>query len=126
MGPDAVQKYTAETSTYTIDNLEDRIDKVQTKDYVQWEEILKVASKFINNPDTSLSNKVYMQIHTGLGAAPRTGTFLKMHVVDTMTDADDIKNSPDGFYSNKPSMTNPHVSCDFFERKEKELRKRKI
>ena len=91
MGPDAVQKYTAETSTYTIDNLEDRIDKVQTKDYVQWEEILKVASKFINNPDTSLSNKVYMQIHTGLGAAPRTGTFLKMHVVDTMTDADDIK-----------------------------------
>jgi hypothetical protein len=91
MGPDAVQKYTAETSDYTQDNLEDRIDKVQKKDYVRWEEILKVASKYINNPKTSLSDKVYMQIHTGLGAAPRTGTFLKMHVVNTIADANDIK-----------------------------------
>jgi hypothetical protein len=91
MGADNVQKYAAETSDYTQDNLEDRIDKVQNKDYVQWEEILKVVSKYINNPKTSLSDKVYMQIHTGLGAAPRTGTFLKMHVVNTIADANDIK-----------------------------------
>jgi hypothetical protein len=90
MGPDAIQKYTTETSDYTTDNLEDRIDKVQNKDYVRWEEILKVASKYINDPKTSLSDKVYMQIHTGLGAAPRTGTFLKMHVVDTIADTEDL------------------------------------
>ena len=90
MGPDAIQQYTTETSDYTTDNLEDRIDKVQNKDYVQWEEILKVASKYINDPKTSLSDKVYMQIHTGLGAAPRTGTFLKMHVVDTIADTEDV------------------------------------
>ena len=34
---------------------------------------------------------------------------------------EDIKRSPVGFYANMPSMTNPHVSKEFFERKEKEL-----
>jgi hypothetical protein len=90
MGPENVQKYTTETSDYTQDNLEDRVDKVQDKDYVQWEEILKVASEYINNPQTSLSNKVFMQIYTGFDAAPRTGTFLRMHVVDTIADTKDL------------------------------------
>jgi hypothetical protein len=90
MGPENVQKYTTETSNYTQDNLEDRVDKVQDKDYVQWEEILKIASKYINNPQTSLSDKVFMQIYTGFDAAPRTGTFLRMHVVDTIADTTDL------------------------------------
>ena len=90
MGPEAVKKYTAQTTDYTQDNLEDRQDKVQTKDYMKWEEILKVVSKYINNPQTSLSNKVYMQIYTGLNASPRTGTFLKMHVVNTIADTEDL------------------------------------
>lgn len=38
--------------------------------------------------------------------------------------ADEIKESEVGFYINRPSMTNPHVSKDYFERKYKELKKR--
>ena len=90
MGAENVQKYSSETSDYTQDNIEDRFDKVQIKDYVEWEEILKVASKYINDPQTSLSDKVFMQIYTGFDAAPRTGTFLRMHVVDTMADTKDL------------------------------------
>lgn len=38
--------------------------------------------------------------------------------------AEDAKNSPIGFFINRPSMTNPHVSPEYFIRKEKELRDR--
>ncbi len=36
--------------------------------------------------------------------------------------ADEVKNSSVGFYINRPSMTNPHISKEFFIRKEQELR----
>jgi len=38
------------------------------------------------------------------------------------TTADEIVSSPIGFYINRPSMTNPHVSKEYFIRKESELR----
>jgi hypothetical protein len=36
--------------------------------------------------------------------------------------ADEVQESEIGYYINRPSMTNPHVSKDYFIRKEKELR----
>lgn len=36
--------------------------------------------------------------------------------------ADETKESPVGFYINRPSMTNPHINKDYFIRKESELR----
>jgi hypothetical protein len=36
--------------------------------------------------------------------------------------ADEVESSDIGFYINRPSMTNPHVSKEYFVRKEKELR----
>lgn len=38
-----------------------------------------------------------------------------------ITMENEVKNSPVGFFINKPSMTNPHISQDFFIRKKKEL-----
>lgn len=36
--------------------------------------------------------------------------------------ANEVKSSPVGFYINRPSMTNPHISKEFFERKYKEFK----
>lgn len=37
-------------------------------------------------------------------------------------EVENVKKSPVGYYSNMPSMTNPYISKEFFERKEEELR----
>ena len=90
MGPEAVKKYTAKTSSFIQDTVEDRRDRVQNKKYVKWEDILKVVNdKIINNVDVKLEDKVFWQIYTGMGGSPRTGTFLKLNVVDTMADTED-------------------------------------
>ena len=90
MGPEAVKKYTAKTSSFIQDTVEDRRDRVQNKKYVKWEDILKVVDdKIINNENVKLEDKVFWQIYTGLGGSPRTGTFLKLNIVDTMADTED-------------------------------------
>ena len=38
--------------------------------------------------------------------------------------ADEVANSPVGYFINRPSMTNPHVNKEYFIRKESELRKK--
>lgn len=38
--------------------------------------------------------------------------------------SEEVKKSPVGFFINRPSMTNPHVSKDYFVRKEAELREK--
>jgi hypothetical protein len=55
---------------------------------MKWEEILQVASKYINNPKTSLSNKVNTQIYTGFGTVvQKTGLNTKngVDIVQSLT-----------------------------------------
>jgi hypothetical protein len=55
---------------------------------MKWEEILQVESKYINNPKSSLSNKVYTQIYTGLGVVvQKTGLNTKngVDIVQSLT-----------------------------------------
>ena len=57
---------------------------------MKWEDILKaVNDKIINNVDVKLEDKGFWQIYTGMGGSPRTGTFLKLNIVDTMADTED-------------------------------------
>ncbi len=68
---------------------EKRREKTQNAEYVDWEEMLEIADDYINDEDNTLENRTFVQVYTQLGGVPRTGTFLKLHVVKTEGGAND-------------------------------------
>ena len=89
MGPDAVNFYTQKTNQYTQDGLEIRREKPKTAVYPVWSDMVKKADEIINNPKTSLADRVFVDLYTGMNAAPRVSTFLNLHVVNNESETKD-------------------------------------
>ena len=89
MGQRAKEYYNTKTDITNQQDKENRRDRTQNADYADWEEMLEVAQDYIDDEDNTLENRTFVQVYTGLGGVPRTGTFLKLHVVKKESEAND-------------------------------------
>lgn len=89
MGQKAKEYYNTKTDIANQQDKENRRDKTQNADYVDWEQMLEVAQGYVDDEDNTLENRTFVQVYTSLGGVPRTGTFLKLHVVKKESEAND-------------------------------------
>jgi hypothetical protein len=107
MGQAATDFYKIKTDLVNQTDVEERREKTKNAEYVDWEEMLEIADDYINDEDNTLENRTFVQVYTQLGGVPRTGTFLKLHVVQTEGGAND--NNKNFYIKNtKTIISNKH------------------
>lgn len=89
IGEEAKKFYNFQTDQYNNQDKSNRRKKTETTKYKDWNEIINIAKQYINDKKTTLENKAFVQVYALLGGVPRTGTFLKLHVVKNKNEAND-------------------------------------
>ena len=89
MGAEAKKFYNFQTDKYNNEDKSNRRKKTETTKYKDWNDIINIANNYINDTKTKLEDKAFAQVYVLLGGVPRTGTFLKLHVVKNKDEAND-------------------------------------
>jgi len=89
MGAEAKKFYNFQTDKYNNEDKSNRRKKTETTKYKDWNDIINIANNYINDTKTKLEDKAFVQVYVLLGGVPRTGTFLKLHVVKNKNEAND-------------------------------------
>jgi len=89
MGKEAKKFYNFQTEKYNNEDKSNRRKKTETTKYKDWNDIVNIANNYINDTKSNLEDKAFVQVYVLLGGVPRTGTFLKLHVVKNKDEAND-------------------------------------
>ena len=81
--------YTTKQQILSFETKELRETRAQTTQYKDWNDLLQKVKRYAANKSNPRWKRAIMQIYYLQGGVPRTGTFLRLHVVDHKSKATD-------------------------------------